>query len=356
VFWGDCVVLKCCHLHERYHGHDMGPVEIAKADLKIDWAGNERRVDKATPKYARTFLDWVKGTSALITDEAIRIALDTGDPSSVTGIFSGLPYPKPKYPGYDGPEEVAKASKEMADLEKEISESMLQQNVTMAKPAGEAAWAFLPKIGVGVQGRFNIMNPFVIPEAQARVGWLITEVRNGTQQGLRDVIAKISTDAYDLQLTQVQASRQVRSVIGLRSDQVNALLKVEERAMARGMTGAKLERLMQRETTKRLNYRATMIGRTELNRAASMGRHAAWKQAQVDGFMQGQIPYVEWVAGLTERTCPICADLHGTRERLGEDFTTIGVEGFSDSQQVSGETPPIHPLCRCTTILVMESI
>ena len=351
-------MLKCCHLHERYHGHDMGPVEIAKSDLRIDFAGNEKRVDRAAPKYARTFLDWVKGTSKLITNEAIRMAVQTGDPSPVTGIFDGLSYPKPKYPGYDfdGPEKVTKTSKEMEDLELGVAESMLQQNVTMAKPAGEAAWALLPKIGVEVTGRFNIMNPFVIPEAQERVGWLITEVRNGTQQGLRDVIAKISTDAYDMQLTQVQASRQIRSAIGLRDDQMNALLKVEQRAIARGVSGAKLERLMERETTKRLNYRATMIGRTELNRAASMGRHAAWKQAQADGFMQGRIPYVEWVAGLTDRTCPICADLHGTRERLGDDFSTVGVEGFSDSQQVSGETPPIHPLCRCTTILVVENI
>lgn len=349
-------MLICNHLNKRYHGSNMSAADIAKADLPRDYRGNQKRVDRATPEYARTFLEWIDGTRALITDEAIRIALQTGDASAITGLFEGLPYPEPKYPGYDGPEPVAKSSKKMADLEKGISESMLQQNVTMAAPAGEAAWAYLPRIGVQVTGRFNIMNPFVIPEAQARVGWLITEVRNGTQKGLRDVIAKITTDAYDTRLTQVQASRQIRSAVGLRADQMNALLKVEARAMGRGVTGAKLERLMERETRKRLNYRATMIGRTELNRAASMGRHAAWKQAKVEGFMQGRTAYVEWVAGLTDRTCPICSDLHGTQEKLGADFSTVGVEGFSDSQQVSGETPPIHPLCRCTTILVMENV
>ena len=62
----------------------MGPVEIAKSDLRIDFAGNEKRVDRAAPKYARTFLDWVKGTSKLITNEAIRMAVQTGDPSPVT--------------------------------------------------------------------------------------------------------------------------------------------------------------------------------------------------------------------------------------------------------------------------------
>jgi SPP1 gp7 family putative phage head morphogenesis protein len=346
-------MLKCCHLHERYHGHDMGPVEIAKADLRIDFEGNERRVERATPKYARTFLRWVDNTSRMITDEAIRIAVQTGKPGSITGIFDGLPYPKPTYPGYDGPSTTEKAYEPMVELENEIAEEMLEQNVTMARPAGEAAWAALPRIGVAVKGKFNIMNPFVIPEAQARVGWLITEVRNGTQEGLRDVIAKISSDAYDMQLTTPQASRQIRSAIGLRADQMNALLKVEERAMARGVTGDKLERLMERETRKRLNYRASMIGRTELNRAASMGRHAAWKQAQADGFMQGKTAYVEWVAGLTDRTCPICANLHGERVQLGNDFTTQGSD-LPDYQQVSGETPPIHPLCRCTTILVME--
>ena len=349
-------MLTCNHLHKRYQRHDMTPVEIAKADLPIDYRGNQKRIDRATPKYARTFIEWRDGTSALIPEAAITLALQTGDPRPVTGLLDGLPYPKPTYPGYDGTTDVAKSTAEMADLEGRVADSMLEQNVRMATPAGEAAWAFLPRIGVQTVGKFNIMNPYVIPEAQARVGWLITEVRNGTQRGLRDAIAKITTSAYEAQLTQAQASRQIRSVIGLRADQINALANIEAQALARGVSGDRLERLMQREARKRLNYRATMIGRTELNRAASMGRHGAWKQAQQAGFMQGRTAYVEWVAGLTDRTCPICADLHGTQEKLGADFSTVGVEGFSSSQQVSGETPPIHPLCRCTTILVMENI
>ena len=348
-------MLKCNHLNHHHHSN-MSEVDIAKADLPIDYEGNLNRVDRASPKYARTFLEWIDGTSRLITNESIRIALQTGDPSAVTGIFDGLPYPKPRYPGYDEEVSVEKSNKRMANLEDEIAQKMLEQNVAIAKPAGEAAWAFLPKIGVETVGRFNIMNPFVIPEAQARVGWLITEVRNGTQRGLRDVITKITTDAYDMQLTEAQASRQIRGAIGLRNDQMNALMKIEASAIARGLEGDALERLMQRETRKRLNYRASMIGRTELNRAASMGRHAAWKQAQTDGLMQGRIAYVEWVAGLTDRTCPICQSLHGERTLLGADFSTQGFEGLSSSEQVSGETPPIHPLCRCTTILVMEDI
>tara|TARA_R100001443_G_scaffold77829_2_gene85034 strand:- start:6365 stop:7366 length:1002 start_codon:yes stop_codon:yes gene_type:complete len=331
----------------------MGPTDVQKADLKIDFEGNERRVERNTPAYARTFMRWVAATSDMITNEAIRMALQTGNPDSITGLFAGLPYPKPTYPGYDADEAVAKAYEPMVELENDVAEDMLQQNIAMATPAGDAAWAMLPRLGVAATGKFNIKNPFLIPEAQARVGWLITEVRNGTQAGLRDVIAKITTSGYETELTQPQISRQIRSAIGLRPDQMNALLKVEERAMARGLTGAKLERLMQRETRKRLNYRATMIGRTELNRAASMGRHAAWKTAQADGLMQGRTAYVEWVAGLTDRTCPICAELHGTRELLGADFSTAGTD-LPDYQQISGEMPPIHPLCRCTTILIME--
>tara|TARA_R100001015_G_C4576007_1_gene133280 strand:- start:413 stop:925 length:513 start_codon:yes stop_codon:yes gene_type:complete len=168
--------------------------------------------------------------------------------------------------------------------------------------------------------------------------------------GLRDRVADIIEDAYTNQYTTAQAGRQLRKAIGLRPDQVASLQRLERKLATQGVTGSKLSRRMEREATKKLNYRASMIARTEVARAVSSGRVASWKVAQQNGLFTAAS--VEWVAGLTDRTCSVCANLHGMREPLGEVF--MGSADIQGELAVMGEAPPIHPNCRCTVILRIE--
>lgn len=329
------MTFSCSHLPH----HHIGKLAITKVDTTIRWEDAEREVNKRTPAVKRTFIEYINGIKSQISDTAIKFALESGNPDSITGMFEGLPDPDPEYI-------VRKTYDEMVRLEGVISESMLEELVSIAAVGGGAGWANIP---VAVQGSFNINNPYVLPELKERVGWLIQEVRNSTNLGIRDQVVSIISEAYETQISQAEAGRRVRDAIGLRPDQVNALANVERRLVTGGMKGDKLSKRMAREATKRLNYRADMIARTELRRSMSLGRHAAWKQAQDEGYFGGLPVYVRWVASMSDRTCPVCADLNDTTEELGANF--MSSEEIPSYAAVAGEMPPVHPLCRCTTVI-----
>ncbi len=72
---------------------------------------------------------------------------------------------------------------------------------------------------------------------------------------------------------------------------------------------------------------AEALVRTSVIHSATQGREALYKENQ------SLIKNVQWVATLDNRTCPICGSLDGQVFKVDE-----------------GERPPIHPLCRCTTV------
>lgn len=333
--------LSCSHAHEHR-------VPIEKATLKMDFARHERIVAKRVPRVRRSAAKWFQETSKLVTNEMLRIAIETGDSSSISGLFIGLPTPEPMGP------EVRKNTEEMIALEAAVSEEVMNEIVDASLAGGAGAWSGLPAMGVSLVGSFDVENPYVIPAARQRVGWLIQEVRNGTNEGLQRAVSEIIERSYTEKLGWQRASREIRGMIGLRPDQVSAVNRLASRLFAGGLTGEKLTRRIARESAKRLRYRADMIARTEMARAVNDGRHSAWKTARDREMFDGREVFVEWVAGLTDRTCGICADLHGEQVELGAEFS--GQPLGSADLSVYGEIPPIHPLCRCVTILKIGGV
>ncbi len=328
---------KCTHTDHRRQ-------PIHKANLRIDWNKEQAMNDRFAPKVYRTSMRWFKGTAKLISNESIRIAVESGDPSSITGIFGSLPTPDPEY--------VAKNYEAMAALEAEIAEEYLAEIINASMAGGEAGWSALPAMGISLVGSFDVENPYVVPAARQRVGYLIQEVRNGTNLGIQKAVADIIERSYTQKVGWRSAAKEIRGVVGLRPDQINAVAKIRDRLIEGGMKGERLTKRLARESAKRLRYRADMIARTEMARAVNVGRHDSWRVAQDRNLFGGRKPMVEWVAGITDRTCGICADLHGTSVPLGEDFSGTPLD--TDQLEVYGETPPVHPLCRCTTILRLE--
>jgi SPP1 gp7 family putative phage head morphogenesis protein len=337
--------LRCKHTHESRQ-----PVE--KADTRVDWEREQRIVDKLAPRVERLSMRWFKGVNDLISNEAIRIAVQTGDPAAMLASFENLPEPKPPLPGEQPT--VSKTYAEAVALEEMVALAMMEDIIEAAMTNGDAAWAALPAMlpaGLAMVGAFNVENPYVAPAAQARVGWLIQEVRNGTNLGLREAVATVIEGAYNDAIGVRGAEKAIRGMVGLRPDQVNAVNKVGQRLMAQGMKGQALSARLARESAKRLKYRANMIARTEMARAVNQGRHDAWKVARDRGMFGGQEAFVEWVAGITDRTCGVCADLNGEVESLGDDFSPKDPALSASQLGVYGEFPPIHPLCRCNTVL-----
>jgi SPP1 gp7 family putative phage head morphogenesis protein len=75
--------------------------------------------------------------------------------------------------------------------------------------------------------------------------------------------------------------------------------------------------------------RSVTIVRSEITRLANMGA--------LDYYKENGINKVEWVASYGERTCPDCESLHGRIFDIGSE-----------------EQMPLHPMCRCTYVPVVE--
>ena len=88
--------------------------------------------------------------------------------------------------------------------------------------------------------------------------------------------------------------------------------------------------------------RSTNIARTEINSAGNWATEEAYKQSEV---VDGK----EWLATLDERTGDLDAQLDGTIVSLGGNFSVKGKAG-----SFTGETPPLHPQCRCVLLPVIN--
>ena len=82
---------------------------------------------------------------------------------------------------------------------------------------------------------------------------------------------------------------------------------------------------------KTAQQRATLIARTETLRAHNEGRKVFYRQVGVTK--------VQWLTAHDERTCPICRPLDGKVFEIEE------VEG-----------PPVHPGCRCSTLVLHPAV
>ena len=93
-------------------------------------------------------------------------------------------------------------------------------------------------------------------------------------------------------------------------------------------------------TRPKQRYRAESIARTELAFAYNRGAHESVRQAVSNGLM-GVCEKV-WETAGSHRTCGRCMELNG--KVVGFD------DKFFDSKYDTGETPPLHPRCRCVII------
>lgn len=97
---------------------------------------------------------------------------------------------------------------------------------------------------------------------------------------------------------------------------------------------------------------AERIARTEMVKAANRGKLAGYMQS---GVVRGK----QWIAVLDDRTCPFCEGMGGKIQSLESNFWEKG-----DVMEIDGSTlkfdyeailtPPLHPMCRCTLVPVLD--
>ena len=99
--------------------------------------------------------------------------------------------------------------------------------------------------------------------------------------------------------------------------------------------------------------RAEMIVRTEVIKASNMWTQLGWEQS-------GVVEWKERYTALDERTCPLCAPMHGKIIDLHKNFYDKGeIIYWNDwTSQANNyddvKHPTLHPRCRCTMLPVVK--
>jgi SPP1 gp7 family putative phage head morphogenesis protein len=214
---------------------------------------------------------------------------------------------------------------------------------------------------------FDRTMPEAIDWARTRGSMLVTSVTAETRDGIRRAIAR----ALEEGIAPREAARIIKDIVGLRPDQVDAVLNARQRLLDAevratrtgravsvkipgapngslkvppgGLAQERLQATLKRYSERQLRQRALLIARTETIAASNAGQQLQWEQAVRDGLLRGT-EQQRWSTARDERTCPICRPLDGVTVPLGAPFP---------SRNGPLKAPPAHPNCRCSVVLAV---
>ena len=197
---------------------------------------------------------------------------------------------------------------------------------------GERVLRMGPRVGI----RFDAMNPHAALFARTRSGALITQIGESQREAIRNLVES----AVGGGRTVGDIARDIRHIVGLRDDQLRALLKYRDVVSdpKRKLTVDEIEKKVRRYADALVKQRAELIAQTEVLTAANAGQLEIWHEAQRQGTLDGSHGKV-WITTPDEFLCPFCEELDGQVANLNAQFE-------SDYEQV--QHPPLHPQCRCS--------
>lgn len=188
--------------------------------------------------------------------------------------------------------------------------------------------------------RYSVANPKIAAYLKGRTGELITTSEAGMLEAVRAATQRALTHG----LTPVQVGRELRDSIGLNAPQARALANYRS-GLATGLNAKEpdeIDTLAEAYRQRMLDYRATMIGRTEVRFAANEGQQDVWEAAVDEGLMPDGTQRVWVVDG---NPCPeICLPMNGVAVGLDEPWI------LPDDREVDNPTQS-HPHCYCISTL-----
>lgn len=203
--------------------------------------------------------------------------------------------------------------------------------------------------GFYATGRFDMVDPFAVRQAEHFAADLVREVSNTTKAAIRETVAS----AFREGVTGADLARRLRNSIGLTSRQARAVENYRANLLRGGeMDEDRVEVLTRRYWRKTRNRRAETIARTEIMRASNFGRQQGWLAAADAGLLDRNASVKEWVTapkGVSfnpdkPMVCPSCGPMDGVK-----------VMGLETAFRLPGgktvQMPPAHPNCRCTAIV-----
>lgn len=158
--------------------------------------------------------------------------------------------------------------------------------------------------------------------ARRNTGRLVRDINEKTREGIRRIIAR----GIDRGLSAGDIKRELRDLVGLREDQLQAIENKYLRDRAAGLTEREARALGGAYADDLLNDRLDLIAQTETAEAASAGTLAAYEEHGIEE--------VEWVADMGPGCCEEC------QENNGQTFSIEEAE----------EMLPAHPGCECVWV------
>ena len=283
---------------------------------RLTLARNPKAAGRDTPdrKLRNAVRKWIAAARARLTDAQIEEALRTGNAVLLTS--------DPAWA-----EEWAK----LGDRWDERLRELMQRT-------GAAEFRALD-----LELKFELDNPHAAEYAREQTATLVERVTTETRAAIREIVGR----GYVEGLHPYEQARAIRPMLGLTERDAKAARNRLQALLDDGQEPARALKGAERYEEKLLRRRAENIARTETLSAENAGQDAAWSTAADAGLLDQETTWREWIATPgSDRTCDICAPMHGQRRRMGEAFE-------SDEGDVV-DRPPLHPSCRCALGLVVE--
>lgn len=258
-------------------------------------------LDRLVPRVRRQVLKALQQLASSVSVEVVITALERRDFWSLERLVAGLP------------RDLAKPGREL----------------TAAFKAGFDAAMLEARPGLTV----SVTNAVAARSAEASAARLVTGVTGETRRAIRRLVV----DAFVEGVPVRTLAQKIRPLVGLTDRQARAVLNKRTALEAAGKTAKQVDAISARYAETLRRQRAVMIARTEVIRASTDGKIAAWKALQAKGQLSPRLRKT-WIVTPDDRLCPICEPLDGEQVVIDGQFRTrVGL--------VMG--PPAHPQCRC---------
>jgi HK97 family phage portal protein len=149
-----------------------------------------------------------------------------------------------------------------------------------------------------------------------------------------------------------------QNIVSINSTTQKRLRELIAESMEGGMGATGISKQIREEFAQFSKHRAETIARTEAIWAFNEGAKQGYLQSQ-------QVQRMEWVSSADERTCQFCPEMDGKIVSIVDDenFFNKGGEPFEGNrgglihfEYSDIGHPPLHPMCRCTVVPVIDNI
>lgn len=279
-------------------------------DLKIQqnkdlWKDILRIADKAVPKFSKIFVDSVKKQGDAIDMKLLEHGIST---KTFTEVDDALKWQV-------GLEQLFIMSEEWKKL------------------AFKSGRVVSDKLGLGINP-YKSYSYRYINEQGAN---LVKDIDNVTRENIRELLRV----GFRGEKTSKEIAIDIRQYIGLDWRQTNSLERWRAFYIKQaGYDEKKFQKLMNKKIKQMIAYRANRIARTETAFAGNYGAAAMYKDAMERGVLPKDKYYLGWLITPDDRLCPKCANMKNEKAEIGGIFESVGLW-----------CPPLHPQCRCTTVI-----